>query len=163
MSGLKIICMKMEHLVFLDSVSFLPCGLRKLPEAFGLPASKSCSPHYFQTRENLNYVGTILDMAYYGFDEMREEERKEFLVCCQSQRTETFDSRHVVESYSQDDVTVLRQACLVFRHDFMQTGHIDFFVESITISSACNKVLRKRCLKPDTIGLSSNVWRSGPS
>ena len=31
--------MMMEHLVFLDSVSFLPCPLRKLPEAFGLTAS----------------------------------------------------------------------------------------------------------------------------
>ena len=40
MSGLKIMCMKMEQLDFLDSVSFLPCALRKLPEAFGLSASK---------------------------------------------------------------------------------------------------------------------------
>ena len=38
---LKIMCMKVEHLVFLDSVSFLPCPLRKLPEAYGLSASKS--------------------------------------------------------------------------------------------------------------------------
>jgi len=44
-NGLKIISTKMEHLVFLDSVSFLPCALRKLPEAFGLQASKSCYPH----------------------------------------------------------------------------------------------------------------------
>ena len=65
MSGLKIMCMKMEHLVFLDSVSFLPCPLRKLPEAFGLSASKSWYPHYFNTRENLNYVGPIHDMTYY--------------------------------------------------------------------------------------------------
>ena len=35
----------------------------------------------------------------------------------------------------------------------MQIGHIDVFLESITIVSACNKVLRKRFLKPDTIGL----------
>jgi len=41
MSGLKIMCMQMEHLVFLDSVFYLPCALRKLPEAFGLSASKS--------------------------------------------------------------------------------------------------------------------------
>ena len=41
MNGLKIMCMKMEGLVFLDSVSFLPCPLRKLPEAFELTASKS--------------------------------------------------------------------------------------------------------------------------
>jgi hypothetical protein len=44
MNELKIMCMKMEHLVFLDSVSFLPCPLRKLPEAFGLTASKSWYP-----------------------------------------------------------------------------------------------------------------------
>jgi len=68
-------------------------------------------------------------------------------------RSETFDNRHVLESYCQDDVTVLRQACRVFRREFMQTGHIDVFVESITRASACNKVLRKRVLKPDTIGL----------
>jgi hypothetical protein len=30
---------------------------------------------------------------------------------------------------------------------------IDVFQESITIASACNKVMRKRFLKPDTIGL----------
>jgi len=40
MSGLKIMCMKMDHLIFLDSVSFLPYALRKLPEAFGMSASK---------------------------------------------------------------------------------------------------------------------------
>jgi len=31
--------------------------------------------------------------------------------------------------------------------------NINVFLESITIASACNKVLRKRFLKPDTIGL----------
>jgi len=152
MSGLKIMCMKMEHLVFLDSVSFLPCDLRKLPEAFGLSASRSWYPHYINTRENLHYVRPIPDIAYYGVDEMREE-RREFPVWYESQRNETFDNRQVLESYCQDDVTVLRQACRVFRSEFIQTGHIDVFVEPITIGSECNKVLRKRFLKPDTIGL----------
>jgi hypothetical protein len=43
-NGLKIISMKMEHLVFLDSVPFLPCAQRKLPEAFGLQATNSWYP-----------------------------------------------------------------------------------------------------------------------
>ena len=60
---LKIMCMKMQHLVFLDSVSFLPFPLRKLPEAFGLTASKSWYPHYFNTEENLHYVGPIPDVS----------------------------------------------------------------------------------------------------
>jgi hypothetical protein len=37
--------MKIEHLVFLDSVSFFPCALRKLAEAFGLQATKSWYTH----------------------------------------------------------------------------------------------------------------------
>ena len=78
--GLKIMCMKTEHLVFLDSVSFLPYALRKLPEAFGLSASKSWYPHYYNTVENLYYVGPIPDISYYGANEMREEEWREFLV-----------------------------------------------------------------------------------
>jgi len=41
MNVLKIMCMRMEHLVFLDSESFLPCPLRKLSEAFGLKSNKS--------------------------------------------------------------------------------------------------------------------------
>jgi len=45
-----------------------------------------------------------------------------------------FDNRHVLEPYCQDDVTVLRQACGVFRREFMQIGHIDVFVESIRSS-----------------------------
>jgi len=74
MSGLKIMCMKFEHLVFLDSVSFLPCALHKLPEAFGMSACKSCYPHYFN-----HYVGPIPDMTYYGVTEMRKRRAKNFL------------------------------------------------------------------------------------
>jgi len=65
MSGLKNMGMKMEHLVFLDSLSFLPCALRKLPEVFGLSASKSWYPHYFNSEVNLNYIGPIPDISYY--------------------------------------------------------------------------------------------------
>jgi len=58
-----------------------------------------------------------------------------------------------LEIYCKDDVTVLRQAYRVFGREFLQIGHIDVFVGSIMIAPACNKVLRKRFLKPDTIGL----------
>ena len=152
MNGLKIMCMKMEHLVLLDSVSFLPCALRKLPEALGLTTSKAWHHYYFNNVENLNYVGPIPDISYYGANEMREEDRKEFLVWYESQRSEPFDNRDMLETYCQDGVTGLRQACRVFTREFMRIGHIDVFVESITIASSC-KVLRKRFLQPETIGL----------
>ena len=59
----------------------------------------------------------------------------------------------MLEAYCQNDVTVLRQAYQVFRREFLHVGNIDVFHETVTIASACNKVLRKLFLKPDTIGL----------
>jgi len=50
----------------------LPCALRKLPEAFGLQATKSWNPHYIITKEKVDYVGPMLDISYYGVDEMGE-------------------------------------------------------------------------------------------
>ena len=84
---------------------------------------------------------------------MGESDRAEFLAWYEGQRDRVFDNLLVLETYCQDDVTVLRQACRVFRREFAQIGNIDVFQESITIASACNKVLRKRFLQPDTIGL----------
>ena len=84
---------------------------------------------------------------------MGESERAEFLAWNEGQRDRVFENRLVLETYCQDDVTVLRQACRVFRREFAQIGNIDVFQESVIIASACNKVLRKRFLQPDIIGL----------
>ena len=163
MSGQKIILMKMEHMKFIDSISFLPFPLRKLSAAFGLTAAKGWYPHYFKTEENLNYVGSIPDKSYYGIDEMSAGEPTDVLEWYDSQLSVLFDNRRVLKASSQDDVTVLRQACQVFRRDFLQFGNIDVFHESVKIASACHNVLSKIFLKPNTRrlipngGYSSNV------
>ena len=97
MNGLKILCMEMKHLMFLDSVSFLHCPLRKLPEAFGLTVRKSRYPHYSNTEENLDYVGPKPDVSNYGVNEKGEGERREFLAWYESQET-IFDNRRVLEN-----------------------------------------------------------------
>ena len=79
MNGQKIILMKMEHLKLIDIMRFLPFPLRKLSSAFGLTASKGWYPHYCNTQENLDYVGSTPDTSYYGTDEMSAAERTEFL------------------------------------------------------------------------------------
>jgi len=84
---------------------------------------------------------------------MSEGERREFLALYNKEKVKVFDNRHVLEQYGQDDVTVLRQACRVFRREFLAIGNIEVFLEALTIASACNKVLRKNFLKADTIGL----------
>jgi len=84
---------------------------------------------------------------------MNELEREEFMAWCESQKNIVFNNRHVLIQYCQDDVTVLSQSCQLFRRDFIEVGKADVFLESCTIASACNKVYRKRFLKPETIGL----------
>ena len=64
----KIVCMTIEHLTFLDSISFLPMALRKLLVAFGLTACKSWYPHYFNTRCNLDYIGPNPGVEHYGVE-----------------------------------------------------------------------------------------------
>ena len=75
------------------------------------------------------------------------KERAEFLAWYEGQRSVGFDNRNVLKAYCQYDVTVLRQACIVFRRAFIEIGNVDVFTESVTIASACNKVLRKRFYK----------------
>jgi hypothetical protein len=78
--GQKIIGMRMQQLHFLDSVSNLHMPLRKLPEAFGLSTYKSWFPHYYNTKANLDYVGPIPDIKYYGADQMWGEKGLHGLV-----------------------------------------------------------------------------------
>jgi hypothetical protein len=87
LNGLKIICMTVHHLTFLDFISFLPMALRKLPEAFGLSATKTWYPHYFNTNANLDYVGPIPGIEQYGVAEMTEPERKELISWYDAQMT----------------------------------------------------------------------------
>jgi hypothetical protein len=153
--------MTIQNIKFLDSISYLPFPLRKRAGAFDLSASKSCYPHYFNTMENLHYVGPIPDLTYYGAYQMGAAERTQFLERYEGQKTEPFDNRRVLEAYCQDDVTVLREACQVFGRKFMAIGNIEVFLESITIASACKRVFRKRFLNPGTIGLIPTAWYTG--
>jgi len=148
LNGLKIVNMKIHNIQFLDSVSYMPMPLRKLPEAFGLQASKSWFPQLSNTKANLDYVGPIPDIKYYGADEMSESKRREFMAWYNEQKLKVFDNRRLLEQYCQDDVTVLRQAFRVFRREFLEIGNIEVFLEALTIASACKKVLHKKILKP---------------
>ena len=87
LSGLKIISMKMQHFHFLDSISYLPMPLRKLPEAFGLSSKKSWFSYYWNTKANLDYVGPIPDIGYFGAHEMGRE--REGISCLGMTRKKT--------------------------------------------------------------------------
>jgi hypothetical protein len=110
MNGLKIMCMKMEYLVFLDSVSFLPFPVRKLSEAFGFTAHKSWYPTILIPRKTwITWVPfpTSRTMARTTWARRRGQSSSRGTKA----RDRVFDNRFVLETYCQDDVTVLRKAC----------------------------------------------------
>jgi len=116
--------------------------------------------------ENLNYLGPIPKNSYYGANEMKEEEKKEFLVRYENQRSKPFDNKRVLVNLLPRGRHPIKAGLSGFRREFMQIDHIDVFVEAITIASDFNKVLRKRFLMPETIGLfptgvytSNNMYR----
>ena len=88
----------MEHMKFIDSISFLPFPLRKLSGAFGLTAAKGWYPHYYNTQDNLDYGGSKPDHSYYGIDEMSTRERREFLEWNDTQRVVLFDNRRELQT-----------------------------------------------------------------
>jgi hypothetical protein len=100
-------------------------------------------PSIFNTKENVAYVEPIPDISYYVADAMSESQRKQFLECYETQKSEIFNNRRVFEEYCQDIVTVLRQTCHVFRRKCMQIGRVEVFLESVAIASACSIVLRR--------------------
>ena len=67
--------------------------------------------HYFKSEENLDYIGPIPDIWYYGANEI---ERGGKFLLYENHKSEPFDNRRVLETYCQNDVTVLRQASRVF-------------------------------------------------
>jgi predicted RNase H-related nuclease YkuK (DUF458 family) len=67
-------------------------------------------------------------------------------------KAQVFDNLRVLDQYCQGDVTVLREACQIFRRDVMEIVNIEVFLAAVHIDSACNKVLRKQFLKPEAIG-----------
>jgi len=68
---------------------------------------------------------------------MSISERGEFMTWYEGQKNRVFDNKLVLEKYCQDDVTVLRQACQIFRREFIEICNIEVFLESFTIAYAC--------------------------
>ena len=117
-SGSKIMYMSVGRgldIRLLDSLNFLPMKLAALPKAFGLQElKKGWFPHFFNTKENQQYVGPFPEVKYYGHDMMSSGERADFLAWHASQ-SHVFDFREELKTYCVSDVTIMREACMRFR------------------------------------------------
>lgn len=155
-TGTKIQVIKYANVSIVDSLNFLSSKLSDLPSMFDLRCdSKGYFPHFFNRRENWNYVGALPPPEDYGFETMKEKERRTFMEWYEEEMltNNRFNFREELLKYCKQDVTILRLACLKFRSIFLEQNEIDPFLESITIASACMLTFRKKFLKPNTIGI----------
>jgi hypothetical protein len=142
MDGTKTLSMVIENFHFLDSLNFLPMSLKSMPKLFDLTCKKRYYPQFFNTAENLDYVGHNPEPEYYWADYMSGDEQAQFLDWHKEQKGKTFRNKEELEAYCMDDVNVLRQASCAFRNLFLNLVGMDLFREALTLSSICNKVFR---------------------
>ena len=158
------------NMTILDSLNFLPMKLSKLPKTFGLTElKKGWFPHFFNRRENENYVGPYPDAKQYGVDFMSTEERSAFLSWHKEKENEVFDFKAEMLAYCQSDVCILTQACLKFREllfnatgtrvevenengerEEIVVGGVDPFA-CCTIASVCSKVFKTKFLEESLV------------
>ena len=158
LNGAKIMSMELTEaeIKFRDSLNFLPMPLKALPKTFGLTElKKGYFPHFFNRKENQQYVGPLPPIENYDRDGMSTKERQEFLRWYEERRNAeyVFDFEKEIEEYCRSGVDILRRCCLQLKQLMEEACNLDPFKYCVTIASACNRVFRQEFLEKDTIGL----------
>jgi hypothetical protein len=155
MKGQKILEIKIPKtsIRFVDSFSFLPMALAKLPNALGLECGeKGYFPHIFNTPGNQNYIGEIPDEKYFGTSQMSAAEREKFRNWHRQKKAEgyVFNFAEEIAYYCEQDVTILRESCLAFRKLMcLETGADPF--SYITLASVCSAIYFSNFMKEQKI------------
>jgi hypothetical protein len=154
--GQRILMMKVRHLGLrvVDSFNFLPMGLSKLPEAFGLSCgSKGYFPHFMNSPDNYSYVGPLPEAKYYGVDSMSVGERCKFEKWYKEQQDAgvVFNFREEMAMYCQQDVRILAESCLAYRKLMCTETGCDPFAY-LTCASVCQAVYNANHMPPESIG-----------
>lgn len=139
---------------WLDSFSFLPMRLSKTPAALGFEyeEKKGFFPHLFNKTENEKYVGPFPEPHFYGYDNMSDKDRTDFMQWYNTVRDGVFDFQLELRRYGINDVVVLHKACTVYREAFIECTDLDPF-DYTTLASCCMAVFKTRFLPPDTLAL----------
>ena len=83
MRGAKVLSVTVElfDIRFIDSLNFLPMKLASLPKTFGIEElAKGHFPHFFNEKDNEDYVGPIPPANYYNPDGMNPKNREVFMA-----------------------------------------------------------------------------------
>ncbi|KAG1925821.1 extracellular sulfatase Sulf-2 [Pimephales promelas] len=141
---------------YLDSYSFFPMGLAKMPAALDLKTTeKGYFPHLFNTRENINYFGPYPDKKFYNYDNMSDKDQQKFDSWYSTVQGKFFCFRRQLYEYGVNDVLLLREGCMKYRSSFIECTGVDPF-SFTTIASCAMGIFKTHFLEKNTLALTHN-------
>jgi hypothetical protein len=139
---------------FIDSYNFMLAALAKLPKCFGLQndLSKLYFPHLFNTPANLNRrLNRLPRRHFYAMHNRSSLEYKQFRDWYQQNCRQPFCLREQLPVYCEQDVRILREACVVFRQTILREVGLDPFAVACTIAGLTMTIYRHKFLPPQTM------------
>ena len=107
MDGTKILSMSVENFYFPDSLNFMP-EFKEHAQSVWSHMQEGLLPSFFNTANNLDYVGPYPEPKYYGADFISADDRAQFLAWYEEQKGKIFHNKNELLAYCIDDVNVLR-------------------------------------------------------
>ena len=153
-SGMKLLLLEIDtfKIRFIDSYCFASMSLKAMCTAFGVHNhTKSTFPHRLNTPEFAHKCLSWSAASYYDPDSMTPVDRAAFMEWYPTQVNNIFDFDKELYMYCDNDVTVLRLACINMREMFLQYTGLDGLARCITLPSFANLVFRANYLQPNTI------------
>jgi len=153
-AGSKIMTFSVKgeyNIRFLDSLNFLTMKLEKLPKTFGIKElKKGFYPYWFNSIENMNYVGDMPERKLFTPNKMDSKKRKEFNEWYDNKIKNDYvwNHREETKGYCISDVDILRRSCEIFRQLYIEIADIDPF-RYTTIASVCMAIYRANYIIPD--------------
>lgn len=135
MQGTKIMRLVINNIRFLDTLCLFPMSLNRLAKSFGLKSVKGFFPHKFNIPLNYAYRGRIPDIGYFDLGNMKPKQADE----CRKWHSEWPEDKPWVFQeelikYCDNDVKILKQSIMEYRHQFKVITGLDPISRAFTIA-----------------------------
>lgn len=158
-SGSKILELTIPgiNLSFRDNLNFMLLKLEQLPKAMGFEVDsiKGVFPYTHPFIEDKHKVIMLPDRKYFCPENMSKERLSQFDEWY-SDRLENDPKYHYYKemtSYCDNDVQILKKACIRFRDETIMTAGICPYSEALTLAMLSSLIYRKNYMPENTIGL----------
>ena len=148
---------------FIDSLCFITKPLKDFPKIFGeTELKKGYFPHWFNVKENWDYIGDMPHIKYFHHDEMKIGDRNDFIKWYEDKVKNNYvwNQQKEMKEYCISDVDILRKCCIKFRKLFIEVAEIDPF-QYLTIASVCMAIFKYHFIDeqyPKMLKMFNDLW-----